>query len=257
MITSKDNSAVKALKKRIAQPRRADERMVIEGVHAAQMYMAHVGKPLVCWVAESACALLEVQTLIAQMPCNVVYVSDAVFRDMSGLAQGVSLLLEVARPNGAQLPAEIDNIVLLDGLQDAGNMGSILRSAAAAGVRDVVLNAACVNPFSPKVLRASVGAHFALNIIEVPDLHATVAQAQQQRVAVVVTSSHATHSIYAQNLRQPVAGLLGSEGAGVAPDLMALANACVTIPMAAGESLNVAAAAAVCLFEMQRQQSDF
>ena len=167
MITSKDNSAVKALKKRIAQPRRADERMVIEGVHAAQMYMVHVGKPLVCWVAESACALLEVQTLIAQMPCNVVYVSDAVFRDMSGLAQGVSLLLEVARPNGAQLPAEIDNIVLLDGLQDAGNMGSILRSAAAAGVRDVVLNAACVNPFSPKVLRASVGAHFALNIIEV------------------------------------------------------------------------------------------
>jgi TrmH family RNA methyltransferase len=120
-----------------------------------------------------------------------------------------------------------------------------------------VLNAACVNPFSPKVLRASVGAHFALNIIEVPDLHATVAQAQQQRVAVVVTSSHATHSIYAQNLRQPVAWLLGSEGAGVAPDLMALANACVTIPMAAGESLNVAAAAAVCLFEMQRQQSDF
>ncbi|MGL4766921.1 MAG: TrmH family RNA methyltransferase [Formosimonas sp.] len=251
MITSKDNPAIKQLKRWLDKPRRSDDVMLLEGIHLAQAFFAQGGVAQRIWVAHSALANAEIAALV--QPREFEVMSDALFRSVSTLAQGESILCEVRKPSAQGGAA--GNAVLLDGVQDAGNLGSILRSAAAAGVRDVYLNSACANPFAPKVLRAAVGAHFSLNIVDGVDILATMRELQSRNVAVLATSLQAQHSIYQTDLAQPCAWLMGSEGAGVAAELLDVASQTVIIPMCAGESLNVAAASAVCLFEMARQQS--
>ena len=166
------------------------------------------------------------------------------------------MIFEVSRPQQFALPTEAvtGNVMLLVGIQDPGNMGSIIRSCAAAGLSEIWLSEHCVNPYSAKVLRAGVGAHFGLTIRERIDLRAAVAQLKQAHIHVCATSSHTTQSIYVHDLNRSIAWLMGNEGAGLSEALLAQADARVTIPMALGESLNVAAATAVCLFEMVRQQ---
>jgi RNA methyltransferase, TrmH family len=146
-----------------------------------------------------------------------------------------------------------ESVLLLDGLQDPGNLGSILRSAAAAGIVRVYCGPGTVFAWSPKVLRAGMGAHFLLSIIEDADLAAVIRAA---RAPVLATSSHATQSLYEQDLRKPVVWLFGNEGQGVSPALLSLASETIAIPQAQGiESLNVAASAAICFFEQVRQRS--
>jgi TrmH family RNA methyltransferase len=142
--------------------------------------------------------------------------------------------------------------VLLDGVQDPGNVGSILRSAGAAGITQVFCSPGTAFCWSPKVLRAAMGAHFVLEIFENVDLAELIRHSQ---TAVLAMSGYAEQKLYDVDLRQPVGWLLGHEGQGVAADLMALATHQVVIPHAGQvESLNVAAAAAVCFFEQLRQR---
>ena len=137
-------------------------------------------------------------------------------------------------------------------MQDAGNVGTILRTAAAAGVRDIVLGEGCAGAWSMRVLRAAQGAHFGLAIREQADLAEIVRNYGGLAVATVV---HGGTPLYELDLRGPVAWIFGNEGAGVSGTLAVAAKARATIPMASGsESLNVAAAAAVCLFEALRQR---
>ncbi len=255
LITSKDNPAVKALKKLLTSPKRSDARMVIEGIHACETFLAHQN-PILVWVAESAQMHVEITPLLAQMRAariTVHVLPDALFRDLSTLEQGVSLLFEVERPVCMGF-ADTGNAVILDGVQDPGNMGSILRSAAAAGVHTVYLSSACANPFAPKVLRAAVGAHCSLAIFEHVDMGALFVHLQTVGIQTIATSSYVANDLYDLDLNHPVAWVFGNEGTGIAQTWIEAAEARAYIPMSSGESLNVAAAAAVCLFEMRRQQ---
>jgi TrmH family RNA methyltransferase len=141
--------------------------------------------------------------------------------------------------------------VLLEGIQDPGNVGSILRTAAAAGVRHVLLSESSVHAWSPRVLRAGMGAHFMLEIHEQADL---IAVATAFRGRVVAASRGAPRFLYECDLTGKVALLFGNEGGGLSRSLRAVAHDEVSIPMPGGsESLNVAAAVAVVLFERVRQ----
>jgi TrmH family RNA methyltransferase len=148
-------------------------------------------------------------------------------------------------------PADAPLVLALEDIQDPGNVGTLLRSAAAAGAGHVLLSQRCAFAWSPKVLRAAMGAHFVLDIFENVDLAALVAGA---KVATLATSGYATQRLYDVDLRQPVAWLFGHEGQGVADDLLSMATHQVVIPhLGQIESLNVAACAAVCFFEQLRQ----
>jgi TrmH family RNA methyltransferase len=128
-----------------------------------------------------------------------------------------------------------------------------LRSAAAAGIGAVFCSPGTAFAWSPKVLRAAMGAHFLLDIFEHVDLSNLL---HHSSVPVVATSSHARQRLYEIDLKRPVAWLFGHEGQGVAEDLLALATHQVAIPhLGAVESLNVAASAAVCFFEQVRQKT--
>ena len=141
---------------------------------------------------------------------------------------------------------------MLDGVQDAGNAGSMLRSAAAAGIQHAFCMPGTANAWSAKVLRAAMGAHFEIDIVE------WVAPAEliaRLAVPIAITDSHGSASIYQADLRGPCAWVFGNEGAGVSAPWRAAATFRLTIPQPGRiESLNVAAAAAVCVFEQSRQR---
>ena len=254
-ISSRDNPFFKSLRKSVEHTaaRREAGVALLEGVHLCDAYVARGGKARAIVVGQRALDVAEVVDLLDRAAADERWLlDDALFASLSQLAQGVPLLMIVDEPRPGR-PAVIDRTsVLLDRVQDPGNVGSILRSAAAAGIADIYLSSGCAAAWSTKVLRAAMGAHFHLRLFEDCDLFAL------ERVAgvpLLVTSSHADRSIHAFDVAGDVAWVFGHEGQGVDVRLGALATR-LSIPQpGAGESLNVAAAAAVCFFEQVRQRA--
>ncbi|MFZ6657853.1 TrmH family RNA methyltransferase [Undibacterium sp. TJN19] len=258
-ITSRDNPLYKEIKQLAtsSQARRKAGRTLLDGVHLCEAYFQHRSAPQYCVVAEGSLQHHEITAILAkseQEGVQCICLPDALYNAISQVEHGVGLMFVIATPAPAFPVAVTASSVVLDNLQDPGNLGSILRSAAAAGIQNVFCSPGTAFAWAPKVMRAGMGAHFLLNIFENIDLHVLL---QTAKIPVLATSSHARESIYQADLNQPVIWLFGHEGQGVAPELMALASKTVTIPQqAAIESLNVAASAAICFFEQVRQQLD-
>jgi TrmH family RNA methyltransferase len=255
-ITSRDNALYKELKQLAtnSHARRKTQRSLLDGVHLCEAYLQQVGNPLMCVLSQSACTNPEAAAILAdceQRRISCIVMPDALYNALSQVEQGVGIFFLVATPQVA-IPAKLKQAaVLLDRLQDPGNLGSILRSAAAAGIRQVFCSPGTVFAWSPKVLRAGMGAHFLLEIFENADLSSLL---RASEIPVLATSSHAEQTIYESDLARPVAWLFGHEGQGVADELLAQATHQVGIPhLGPVESLNVAASAAVCFFEQVRQ----
>ncbi|MBE7941269.1 MULTISPECIES: RNA methyltransferase [Ramlibacter] len=174
---------------------------------------------------------------------RVVTVPDELFRSLSGLESPARMGFVLALPQPPAVAAQAPTVVL-DRLQDAGNVGSILRSAAALGFTQVLALRGTAGLWSPKVLRAGMGAHFGLSLLEGLALDALAPLA----VPMLATSSHQGEFLHRARLPWPCAWLMGHEGQGVSPELAARAGQWVRIAQPGGEeSLNVAAAAAICL----------
>lgn len=256
IIESVQNKLYKELKKLAANntARTKAGKIVLEGVHVCQMYLEHVGAPEYCVVAESVVQDTEIVELIIACEANgarILCVPDTLFRGLSSVDTGVSVVFFANTPTQS-LPVNVQtSAILIDRLQDPGNLGTILRSAAAAGIKEVYCSDQTVAAWSPKVVRAAMGAHFALNIYEHQDLREVIKNAQ---VPVVATSSHAKKSIYETDLSGDIVWLVGHEGQGVLSELLELCDVTVSIPHKGEvESLNVAVATSVCLFEQLRQ----
>jgi TrmH family RNA methyltransferase len=180
---------------------------------------------------------------------QVVVVPEALWKQFTTLESPARLgfLLKVG---SAPLIQPGVATVVLDRVQDAGNVGTILRSASALGARQVVAMKGTAALWSPKVLRAGMGAHWGLHLVE----NAEVLDLDALGVPLVATSSHAQHELHLAPLPQPCAWALGHEGQGVSRDLMARCAMTVSIPQPGGEeSLNVAVAASICLYESMRR----
>jgi TrmH family RNA methyltransferase len=259
-ITSRDNPFYKELKALAgsSQARRKAGRTLLDGVHLCQSWLDLRGAPSHCVVSDSALRNPEVADIVARcdsLRAHVTALPDALFGALSQVEHGVNLLFLVDTPVPAQPQGMTVSAVLLDGVQDPGKVGSILRSAGAAGITQVFCSAGTAFCWSPKVLRAAMGAHFVLEIFENVDLASLIDASGTSGIPVLAMSGYAKQKLYEVDLRGPVAWLLGHEGQGVAIDLMARATHQVVIPHAGRvESLNVAAAAAVCFFEQLRQK---
>jgi TrmH family RNA methyltransferase len=246
-IASRDNPRLKRLRRLVADGAayRRDGRVWIEGDHLCGAMLARGRQPetVVCtqaglaWVgAQQAAGRLDDQVAVWQ-------VTDALMAWLSPLESppAVAFLARLGAP--AAITAGLPTVVL-DRLQDPGNVGSILRSAAAFGFRQVLALRGTVALWAPKVLRAGMGAHFALQLVEGAQASALAGLG----MPLLATSSHQGEFLHAARLPWPCAWLLGHEGQGVSPDLMARAGLVVRIAQPGGEeSLNVAAAAAICL----------
>lgn len=253
-ITSRDNPTLKGLRALAADAReqRRQGRTLLDGPHLVETYIRRVGLPDFLVVSQSGETSAEVGRLLAMAASvEVLGVPDRLFRELSGVATPVGVLAVIRIPETSASPSA-GSSVLLDAIQDAGNVGTILRSAAAAGVENIVLGHGCAGAWTPRVLRAAQGAHFGLQIREQVDLEIVTKACGAASVAAVAKDGT---SLYDLDLSGDVTWIFGNEGAGISPPLAALAASRATIPMAPGnESLNVAAAAAICLFEGLRQQ---
>jgi TrmH family RNA methyltransferase len=249
-ISSRDNPLLVRLRK-LAQDNTAyrKEGMVwLEGDHLmrACLERGHALQEVV--ISESGWEQPAMR-LLAARGTRIVRVPDALFRGISALESpaAIGALCAVRAPAGIDPGA---TSLVLDRLQDAGNVGSVLRSASAFGVRQVLAIKGTAALWSPKVLRAGMGAHFGLRLVEglqVDDLAALT-------VPLLATSSHAEQTVAEAPLPRPAAWVLGHEGQGVQAALLARCDLTLRIPQPGGEeSLNVAAAAAICLYESARR----
>lgn len=241
-ITSRDNPLVKDLKK-LAQDNtayRKQGKFWVEGDHLVRAALTRGVAPELLVISESFDPVAH--AAIAQSASKTIAVSDKVFQEISGLASPATLGAVFALP-AADLQPRM-NTVVLDRVQDAGNVGSILRSAAGFGFTQVLAIKGTAALWSPKVLRAGMGAHFGLRLLEGLDDK----DLDGLDLPWLVTSSHQGEFIHRQSLPKPCAWVMGHEGQGVNPALMARASQFVRIAQPGGEeSLNVAAAAAICL----------
>jgi TrmH family RNA methyltransferase len=257
-VTSRQNPRLREAARLIAssRDRRKAGRCVLEGEHLVTVYWDRHGPPETLIVTEEALARGPAHALAAREPARTLVVPTALFAELATLPAGVGMLAVVPTPLSVTA-APADFCLLLDDVQDPGNVGSMLRSAAAAGVRQALLSKHCAFAWSPKVLRAGQGAHFLLEIQEDVDLATWAAAYARAGGEVLAMVASGGRNLYATTLAGRVAVAIGNEGAGLSPALAATATLPVTIPMPGGmESLNAAAAAAVCLFECVRQRSD-
>jgi len=256
VIRSRDNPRFKALHRLAtsARERRRQGLTLLDGMHLIAAYRASGAMPEQLVLSESGAGNAEAGRLAAgECAQGMLLLADPLFRDIAQVATPTGILAMIRTPTPGPLPAVIERCVMLECIQDAGNLGSILRSTAAAGISNVLLSHGCAYAWSPKVLRAGMGAHFSLDLFDDIDLAAAVSRLKGK---LICTSSHARKSLYQADLRGPIAWVFGNEGSGVSTALNAAATEQVRIPMPGEtESLNVAAAVAICLFEQVRQRA--
>ena len=255
-IVSRDNAHFKALKRlcKSGRERRKAGRIVLDGIHLIESYLQRFGSLEEIVVSESGKVRLEISRFLSGEVAgsSVTVLEDSLFDELASVETPSGIIAVAEQPGSPQGLDQQADAVLLDGIQDPGNLGSILRSAAAAGFRQILLSADCAHAWSPKVLRAAMGAHFGLDIHERCDLTAFLAGYQGRSVS---TELSAPDSLYSIRLNQPLAWVFGNEGKGIRSHVASAVRARVVIPMPGKiESLNVAAAAAICLFETVRQR---
>lgn len=242
-ISSRDNPLLKELR-RLATDNAAYRkagRFWVEGDHLCSAALVRGLRPVVAVFSEDYWPLAPVE--YAQAAIKNVAISAPLFAEISGLESPAKLGFVFDLPAATALLPQAASVIL-DRVQDAGNVGSILRSAGAFGFRQVIALKGTAALWSPKVLRAGMGAHFGLHLVEgltEPELDAL-------QVPIVVTSSHQGDLIQNLRLPKPCAWAMGHEGQGVCGALMQRARYFARIGQPGGEeSLNVAAAAAICL----------
>jgi TrmH family RNA methyltransferase len=255
-IASRENAAFKSLVKLAgsASERRREGLSVLDGTHLVAALLDAGGRPEQLVVSEAGLANDEVAALVARCaPAPVTLLADALFSSLSTVHTATGLIAVARTPPGRDVAPDATLVLVLEDIQDPGNVGTLLRSAAAAGATDVVLSPRCAFAWSPKVLRAGMGAHFALNIVEGVEPADFLGR---YRGASVALDGSASTSLYDLDLRSPTAFLVGNEGAGLSDDARRAARLRARIPMpGAMESLNAGTAGAICLFEAVRQRN--
>lgn len=258
-ITSAGNDTVKQLRKLLSssKARRDANTYAAEGIHLVQSLIAASYIPTLVVLAESALHNDEIATLLEQLDeqhVRRVVLADSLFASTTSIHApvGILALFTPKQPTIAEYLAE--DAVLLDDIQDPGNLGTILRTTAAVGIQHVFLSAQCASPWSPKALRAGMGAQLSLTIHEDTALTSIVEASTITSFATTLEAD--SQSLYSLDLIPPSLWIFGNEGQGVSEALASKATVRVAIPqvVTAVESLNVGAATAVCLYEQYRQR---
>ena len=250
-IVSRDNPVFKYQKKLVesARERRAEGKTLLDGVHLIESYGAAFGDPEIIIIPEGKSSLEATQLMQHLEHVSTIMFPTLMFAELTPVSSSTGILAVVKTPNIAP-PNTVKFALMLEDIQDPGNLGSMIRTALGGGVQAIYLSKGCTDAWSPKALRGGQGAQFYVPIIEGVD----IVGAMQNFAGNTYATTMAGESLYMQDLTQPSAFVIGNEGAGLSNKVMEAASHQISIPMNKNlESLNVAAAAAVCLFERARQ----
>lgn len=258
MITSASNPRIQFVRGLLARRKEREQAraFVVEGVRLVEEALSAAYEPQLTLFSS---ALGERGKLLLAHPAlassEVLEVTPDLLASVSGTEtpQGI---LSVLRMKPSALPEALDFVVVADGIRDPGNLGTLLRSAAAAGAQAVLLAPATTDAYAPKVVRSGMGAHFRLPIVELGwEAIRDVLKDGLQSLTVYLAESERGKALWNADLHQPLALLIGGEAEGASPQGIALADELIRIPMPGGsESLNAAVAASILIFEVVRQR---
>jgi TrmH family RNA methyltransferase len=253
-ITSRQNALYKQARKLAGSGRERHKtgQIVMDGTRLIDAYADQFGlNGSTLLVSEQGAARPDIQQILKTYSARHTYMlADALFAEIAQVATPEGVLAIAATPTVAPKTPD-DFRVLLDGVQDPGNLGGLLRTAAAAGATSADLTNGCADAWSPRSLRGGMGAQFVLGLRQRAGIAAAI---ENFRGTVVGTSARAEKAIYDIDLSGPVMMIFGNEGKGLADEVLSLAHQLVHVPMVSQiESLNVAATAAICCFERLRQ----
>ena len=255
-ISSRDNPLVKrfAALSRSAPARKRDGMCLLEGEHLAQSYVDRVGQLEIIAIRDGtgggSGALTPAQAALAQRSGEAVLVAPVLFDSLSTLVSPSGVLAIATVPTNSP-PVTSGFVLALDAVQDPGNVGTLIRTAAAAGVAQVWLSPGCAFAWSVKTLRAAQGAHFHTQVLEDVVLPAALSAFQGERWATLPRDigDVKTLSLFDAKFSRNNALVLSNEGHGLSAAVLPALTGGLRIPMAAGvESLNVATAGAIILY---------
>jgi len=256
IITSAHNPRLQRIRGLLDKRKQREEEhaFVVEGVRLAEEGLAAGWTPeLVLFAAGLSERGQAAVAGFARAGAEVLEITPRIMETLSGTEAPQGLLAVFAQP-AATLPEPVNFILIADRLRDPGNLGTLLRSAAAAGAQAALLPPGTVDAFAPKVVRSGMGAHFRLPILHQSweEIRAICAG---QDLRVLLADAASGEACWDVDLRRPLALMVGSEAEGASPEAAALALQAITIPMPGkSESLNAAVAASILLFEVVRQR---
>lgn len=257
VITSKDNELVKNIKKlKEKKYRDINNQFIVEGIKIVAEAIQE-NADIDCIVICEDCVndgSIDKKLLyeIAKFKC--IYVTEKIFNTLTDVTNPQGILAVINRENeNNNINFSADFIVVLDGIQDPGNLGTILRTVDSANLKQIIVSKETADSFNPKVVRSTMGGIFRVNILKSDNLVETLKELQKQGFEVVVTSLDTTNSIYDINYNKKVI-VIGNEANGVSKEVQELADKKVIIPMPGKtESLNAGVAAGIMIYEYVRQ----
>lgn len=258
VISSKDNEIIKNIRKlKEKKYRDAENVFVIEGIKLIKEAIAenaHIKQIVMCEDYTDNTEL-DKDTLFEIAKYNLIYVTRNIINLITDVKtpQGIIAVIE-KNNNMKQIDYSQDIILALDGVQDPGNLGTILRTADSANLKQIILSKTCADSYNPKVVRSTMGAIFRINIIEVEDLKDTLKEIQKNNFKVMVTALDTEKSVYDVDYNKKVI-VIGNEANGVSKEIQELADEKVIIPMLGKtESLNASVAAGIMIYEYVRRK---
>ena len=257
VITSKENEMIKNIKKLKEKKYRDEEnKFLVEGIKMVQEAInedAKISKIVICEdCINDGSIKQELLYEIAKHDC--IYVSKKVFQTITEVTNPQGILAVIEKENGEeQISFNEDVIVVLDGIQDPGNLGTILRTIDSVNLKQVILSEQTADPYNPKVVRSTMGAIYRINMIRSKNIIETLKNIKKHKYDIVATSLQTDKSIYDIDYKKTVI-VIGNEANGVSEEVLELANKKVKIPMLGKtESLNAAVATGIILYEYVRK----
>jgi RNA methyltransferase, TrmH family len=260
-LTSATNSLVKLFRRALAEGLTRDGWLCGEGPHFLDEALKPGSQAIVRSVLVAADVLEKHRALLGQLPqdCELASVPERLFHQIAGTRtpQGIAALVELPKFDlKAQVAAQDSVLVIACGLQDPGNMGTIIRSADALGASAVIALAGTVNPFNPKAVRSCVGSIFRMPVFANLKPETVFKLLRDSGVRILGADRRSALAVSGADLRGPIALLVGQEAAGLPPEISREANELLSIPIRAeADSLNAATAAGIFLYEVARQRS--
>ena len=248
IITSKDNEIIKNIKKLKEKKYRLDS-YIVEGIKMVKEAISENQEIALIAIREDFKIDFDTKNT------KIVTISNKIFNDISDVKTPQGILAVIKKNQNNQIETNQEYILALDSLQDPGNMGTIIRTADSANINQIIINKTTVDPYSPKVIRSTMGAIYRTNIIEVEDLKATLKEMQSKGFQIITTDLKATQSIYDINYNNKTVVVIGNEANGVSQEILQTADKKVIIPMLGKtESLNASIAASIMIYEYVRQK---
>jgi len=254
VITSKDNELIKDIRKLVQKKYRDEQNeFIIEGIKMIEEAVrenARIKMVVVCEELNQGPIPKEILYKIAKE--KIVYVSDKVFKSLTDVNSPQGILAIVEKPSKNEIDFSKDLYLILDNIQDPGNMGTILRTADSIALTQIIVPKGNADSYNPKVVRSTMGAIFRVNVIEVEDLAKTIKEMKKHKIQVLATDLATDLSIYDVSYKKS-AIVIGNEGNGVSKEILDLADKKIKIPMPGKtESLNAAVATGIILYNAIR-----